>query len=195
VSYSRAITAPEVLRAATGAVGISRGTAGSRLSATPVPGSTVIRVTATGASNASAVALANAASTGLRNYVIRLNRTPQSAAMLRDFQQAQREVVAAQRRVARAQGSGSAASLQRARLDLQTAQLKASTLEGQYKYQSGTTPPPNLVQILSPATTASSDFRSRLEELLLIGLVAGVVVGLALALLRANAESLLRLRA
>jgi capsular polysaccharide biosynthesis protein len=195
VSYSRAINAPDVLNAATSAVGISRDTADLRLSATPVPQSTVIRVDATGASKASSIALANAASIGLRNYVIRLNKDAQSSAMLRDFQAAQRDAVAAQQRLARAQRGGNTALIQRRQLDLQTAQLKASTLEGKYKYQSGTTPPANLVQVLAPATTATSDFESRLEELLLIGLVAGVVFGLALALLRANAESLLRLRA
>jgi len=187
-SYARAITAPAVVNSATRAVNISGSTARSRLTATPVPQSTVIRVDATGASEESAIALANAAGKGLTTYVIKLNQNAQANTILGDFQRAQRDVDAAQRRLGSAQRSGSAATAQQAQLTLQTAQLKASTLEQRYRFESGNEAPPNLVQMLSPATTATSDFSSRLQEVLLIGLVAGVVVGLALALLRANAE-------
>ena len=193
-SYARAITAPAVVNAATRAVRISESTALTRLTATPVPQSTVIRVDATGASKESAIALANAAGRGLTTYVIKLNQNAQANTVLRDYQRAQSDVDAAQRRVGSAQRSGNAATVQQAQVNLQTAQLKASTLEQRYRFESGNAAPPNLVQMLSPATTATSDFSSRLQEVLLIGLVAGVVVGLALALLRANAE-LLRGRA
>ena len=165
---------------------ISGNAAVSRLTATPVPGSTVIRVDATGASEASAVALANGASSGLRQYVVKLNQNAQANGMLRDFQQSQRAVNAAQRRLDRALKGGNTGSVQKAQLALQTAQLRASTAEGRYKYESGSEPPPNLVQLLAPASSATSDFAARLQELLLIGLVAGAVIGLALALLRAN---------
>lgn len=194
-SYSRAISAPYVLNAAARAARLSGGAARSRLTATPVAQSTVIRIQATGLSKRAAVALANGASQGLMTYVVKLNKNAQANTVLSDFRQAQREVVDAQKRVAALSSKGSkSAALQRARLNLQTAELKARTLGQQYQFQAGNEAPPNLVQLLAPATSASSDFRSRLEELVLIGLVAGLLAGLALALMCSNVE-LLRSRA
>jgi len=46
--------------------------------------------------------------------------------------------------------------------------------------------PENLLQLVVPASTADSDKSSVLQQSLLIGLVAGLVLGFALALLRAN---------
>ncbi len=44
----------------------------------------------------------------------------------------------------------------------------------------------NLLQLVVPAANAESDKGSVLQESLLIGLVAGIVLGFALAMLRAN---------
>jgi capsular polysaccharide biosynthesis protein len=191
VSYARAIVAPDVIRPASRQAGISPATARSRLSATPVPQSTLIRIDAKGPSSSGAIALANSASSALIGYVTKLNRDSEPVAILSQYQAAQRALVRAQRRLAAAGNSGSA-RVQQAQLDLQTAQLKASSLDAAYRGSLANQPAPNLVQPLSPATTATSDFDSILQELLLIAAVAGIVLGIALALLRANRDLLRR---
>ena len=185
-SYSRAINAPDVINAASRAARVPPETVLSNLSATPVAQSTVIRIEATGSSERESVALANAASRGLRNYVVKLNRNAQATDVLAQYRRAVRDVANAQKRVAASLGNPGA--LQRAQLRLQTAQLRSKALEQQYQFQAGNEAPPNLVQLLAPATSASSDFDSQLQELVLIGAVAGLLVGLALALLRSNME-------
>ena len=47
-------------------------------------------------------------------------------------------------------------------------------------------PPENLLQLVVPAASAESDEASVLQRSVLIGLVAGLILGVALALLRAN---------
>jgi capsular polysaccharide biosynthesis protein len=186
-SYSRAISAPDVANAAARAAHLSPATAVSNLTATPVPQSTVIRIRATSESERGAVGLANGASRGLRAYVIKLNHNAQGTEVLDEYGRSLRAVAAARRRLGAA---GTASARQRAGFQLQTAELKAKTLGQQYQFQAGNEAPPNLVQVLAPAVSATSDFSSRLQELLLVGAVAGLCVGIALALLRSNLELL-----
>jgi capsular polysaccharide biosynthesis protein len=186
-SYSRAIGAPDVVNAAARAAHVSPTTAVSNLTATPVPQSTVIRIKATSGSERAAVRLANGASRGLRAYVIRLNRNAQATGVLADYQRALRAAASARKRVDTATTDR---ARERATFKLQAAELKAKTLGQQYQVQAGAEAPPNLVQALAPAVSATSDFDSRLQELLLIAAVAGLCVGIALALLRSNLELL-----
>jgi hypothetical protein len=145
----------------------------------------VIRIDAEGSSRRQAMALANGASVGLRSYVVKLTNNPQISEILRDYRQAQRQLDRAEARAARVANPNSRAG-QDAANDLQVARLRASTLAAQYRFTLGSDVPANLVQVLAPATDATSDRWTKLEELLLIGGAAGLILGAAFALLRAN---------
>jgi uncharacterized protein involved in exopolysaccharide biosynthesis len=185
VSYSRAIASPTVVQSAARRADVSFSEANNALSATAVPGSTVIRIDAEGSSRRQAIALANGASVGLRFYVVTLNRNPQTTQILREYRRAQRQLDRAEARAGRVEDPNSRAG-QDAANDLQVARLRASSLEGQYRFTLGNEAPTNLVQVLAPATSAKSDFVSKLQQLLLIGGAAGLILGVAFALLRAN---------
>jgi capsular polysaccharide biosynthesis protein len=194
VSYARAISAPGVVVPAARRTGLTPNVARDRLSASPVVGSTLIKIDATGPSASSSVGLANAAAASMTTYVASLNRDNQSTGILRDFQNAQRAVDRATRRARRAvarSGPTSQAATE-ASIALQSAQLKAQSIDLQYRGNLSNQPAPNLVQVIAPASTADSDFDSRLQEMLLIAVVAGIVLGMGLALLRANRHLLRR---
>lgn len=195
-SYARAIAAPAVIRGAARDAKIPVEEARDNLEASPVPSSTLIRVEAEGDSRREAQRLANAAAARLIDYVTELNVRQQEARSLGRFRNAAERVGRARQRLVRVQrrrGVNSRAA-DRARLDLQTAQLAARSV-GNRVFQASIVPPPeNLLQLVVPAATADSDKGSVLRELLLIGLVAGLVVGIALALLRTNWHVLRRVR-
>jgi len=195
-SYARAVAAPAVIRGAAREAGLSQQEVREQLKASPIPGSTLIRVEAEGDSEGEARQLANAAAERLINYVTELNVRQQEARSLGRFRRAAEGVERARARLGRAQrrSGPNSRAVEEARLDLSTAQLAARSI-GNRVFQASVVPPPeNLLQLVVPAATADSDRGSVLQELLLIGLVAGLVVGMALALARTNWHVLRRLR-
>src|SRR5215211_5809799 len=81
-AYSRALRTTAVNRPLARQLHTSPAEVGSRLSASPIPESPVIVVTAKGSSERDAVELANAAKTALIAYVTRLNRSNPDSARL-----------------------------------------------------------------------------------------------------------------
>jgi hypothetical protein len=77
-------------------------------------------------------------------------------------------------------------AVQQARLDFLTSKLRSDSLGNRYLSKEVSPLPQNLLQLVVPAATASSDRVSVLERLILVGLVIGLVLGAALALWRAN---------
>jgi capsular polysaccharide biosynthesis protein len=192
-SYSRAITAPTVVNAASRATKISPQEATARLSASPVAESTLIRVEATGHAQARAVALANAASRALIRYVAVLNQTSGTEQLLARYGQADRVANLAQRRLNRAnriyahqKNNRTRNAVVQATVAFDKAKLFATQLAGVYSSSLSEAPGSNLLQLETPAVSASSDASSVLTILILIGAAAGLVLGLALSLLRAN---------
>jgi capsular polysaccharide biosynthesis protein len=186
-SYARALAAPAVLERAARATDISIGEASSRLSASQVPKSTLIRVEAEGDSSEDAQRLANAASVALIRYVTKVNVRQQENVQVRRFRRAQREVEDARTRLLRiSRKRPNSRAAEDARLDFRTAQLNARSVGTRVLQATVAPSPENLLQLIVPAATADSDKSSVLGEALLIGLVAGLVLGFALALLRAN---------
>ena len=195
-SYSRAVTAPAVVRGASRDTGISAEDVREQLSASPVPGSTLILVEAEADSAERAQQLANAGAGRLINYVTDLNVRQQESRSLNRFRRAQREVEKVRARLIRLarRPGANAAAIEKTRLNLRTAELAARSV-GNRVFQASVVPPPeNLLQLVVPAATSDSDETSVLQELGLIGLVAGLVVGIALALLRTNWQLLRRAR-
>src|SRR4051812_9371307 len=187
VSFARAIDAPAVVAPAARRVKVDTATARGRLDATPLPGSTLIRVDADGPSRHDAIALANAASASLRKYVVRLNRTSGTNEVLRSYRAAQTKLQRAARR-ARTFGDSERPAALRARVALRTAQLRAASIEVQYRSVLADQAPRNPIQVLTPATSATSDRNDRLQQMLILAGVGGLVLGLALALLASNRE-------
>lgn len=193
-SYARAATAPAVVAPAARAAHMSPDMALSNLSATQVPGTTLITVNADGSSAAQAVALANAGGRGLIDYITALTRQQEGGGALARFRAAQLRTDRARIRyakIAHREPSHSAA-LQQARLDVLTAQLRSQSLSTKYVAGEAGPDPQNLMQLVGPATAASSDRTSMLERLILVGLAVGIILGLALALVRANRSLLTR---
>lgn len=193
-SYARAFEAPQVIAAGARAAGISEEDARGRVLGSQVPRSTLIRIDAIGDSAEEARELANGVAEGLIDYVRVLNVRQQETRLIERYRQAQRRTDRARRRyqAARRDAPDSSRAVEQARLDLLTAQLRSQTLSTRV-VQTGATPAQNALQLVVPAADAASDRNSVLGRLVLIALAAGVLLGIALALLRANA-ALLRAR-
>lgn len=205
--YSRAVTAEPVVKQAGRAVDIDTDEARSRLAGSPIPGSTLIRVEADGSSERDAVRLANAGADALIAYIELLNRQADTSDLLERFRDAQanelrtrarvrrEETLRARRRARGDLTSGSFKDLREARLDLETAQLETERLRNRYQSFAGGTDLTGLLQVIAPAARAESDFASVLQRLIFIAIAAGLVLGIGLALVRANRRLLGRPKA
>jgi capsular polysaccharide biosynthesis protein len=197
-SYARVIATQKVIVGAARRSSTTPDEARERLAASPIPGSTLIQVEATGPGEADAVTLANAGSRSLIAYVTDVNVSRTTRAAFRRYRRAQADVERAQRRILalRQRGSGSevADELSKAIVDLQAAKLRASNLANQYRASSGDPSGGSPLRLIAPAASASSDRAATLQRLILIGVAAGLVLGLGLALLVANRGRLRALR-
>jgi uncharacterized protein involved in exopolysaccharide biosynthesis len=195
-SYALTIGAAPVAEQAAGETGLTPAQASSRLGATLVPGSTLIQVEAEGPSSREAIALANAGAQALIDYVTDVNRNTESRRFLRQYRDAQREVQGLQRRVERLQRGGRRRrdELGRAQISLDAAQLRASNLANLYRASSIEPTTTSPLTLIAPAAKADSDRRDILEQMIIIGGAAGLILGLGLTLLRSNWGRLRTLR-
>jgi capsular polysaccharide biosynthesis protein len=200
-AYSRLVDTDEVQAAVAKKLG---GTMNGTLAASPIPDSPIVRLDATGASEADALAIAKAGSQALVATVNDLNTQQGKAsdALLKQYEDANNVVISAQNQVNLLQGqyanAGSAAAqaavqtqLDAAQSKVDSATVKAQALEDAYK---GTFDPTAInSQVIQPVgrpQATGNNRRSTLEAGLLIGLVAGGLIGLGLAVwidLRARA--------
>jgi capsular polysaccharide biosynthesis protein len=192
-AYSREVTSQFVYTPVADKLNISQAEVASRLSSSAVPDSPTFTINATGTSAQSAITLAATATRELRHYINVVNQGEQSSTqLLKRYRDAEREAdrlsaisgrLDGQNRVL--PGSVSSARRQEAKLAAQVAQLQANALSAQYTNGS-TMSRGAIIQVLQPATSASSDRRSITERYGIIGAAAGLVLGAALALLVAN---------
>lgn len=195
-SYSRAIGAAPVISEAAREAGIPADDVADDLSASPVPGSTLIQVEADGLSERNAVGLANAGAESLIGYVRSINETNEAEELLRRYNKAQGEARRAEQktqRILRSSRRNSRAAT-RARTEQDLAALKASDLANRYRAASASASAASRLALIAPAASADSDRRDVLEQLILVGVVGGLVLGFALALLRTNWRVLRALR-
>jgi capsular polysaccharide biosynthesis protein len=186
-SYSRALSAPEVINRAAKSAGLPAATARANLAASQVPRSTLIQVEAKGGSSGEAQQLANGAALALIKYVTKLNVRQQQSRSLGRYRRAQATAERARTRLLRiARDRPGSRAAERARVELRTAELNARSVGARVVGATVVPSPENLLQLVVPAVTADSDKSSVLQRSLLIGLVAGLVLGIALALLRSN---------
>jgi capsular polysaccharide biosynthesis protein len=188
IGYSQAVDAPKIVQPAARKLNVSTGTAISRLSASATTDSAVVRVQATGPSKRSAVELANAGAKGLRKYVGGLSDVSTSSKLLNRFQAASlraRRLAAAADAVSNTNAPSTVVEEAASKAD--TARLQASALKTAYA-DALTTSGEARLQLLSPATTATSDRIPRLELFVFAGLLGGLALGTALAVLRARSR-------
>ena len=185
VAYSRAIDAPAVVRPAARESGLSPTEVADSVSATPVQDSPVIRIRATSDDAGEAVRLAQAAAGALVDYAFELNSgTTQSVPLRRRFLAASRNL-----RLAHAASESLKPNTPRwraaqTREDL--ARLQMQTAAALYQQSQAGQSTTNLVQRLAPAAPATSDRDSVLQQLAAAGLIAGLLIGVGLAVAREN---------
>ena len=197
-AYSRAVDANAVVDAVARDLSADPAAVSGRTAATPVPGSPVVKVIAQASSSSAAVKLANATAHELQRYTTTLNESSASSnaaiatytAALHDVTRAQARVRAIKAAIAVAPSAAARARLAAARADLDVALLRRDAAKARYStLQTGQQP--TLVP-LQRAALATSDRRSRLELFVFIGLLAGAVLGCALATLVDSLDRRLR---
>jgi capsular polysaccharide biosynthesis protein len=187
--YSRTITAQAVVKPAAAQTDMSVSEAENSLTATPVAESPVFRVDATSVSKSTAIDLANASSHALVRYAARLNQdNPDSARLYRQYRTAtvlrkiaEQELHSATE-AASSEPTGTAlADVAQAQSSADAADLRANALGKAYTASVQGQAATQLIQILSPATDATSDRRSVLMILVFVGAVLGLLIGGVLA--------------
>jgi capsular polysaccharide biosynthesis protein len=193
VAYSRAIDATPVVTPVANRFQLSSAEVASRVSATPIQGSPVIRVRATAKEASQARRLSDAVANSLINYAVRLNsHSPRTDQLFRDYKAASKQV---QEASAKARLYGPKDPRYRAaktREDI--ARLRAQTAAALYQQSISGQATLNLVQKLAPAAPATSDRDSVLQQFAAGGLIAGLLIGVGLAVLRFNRQTTRRLR-
>ena len=188
VGFSRAIDAAGVTQATGRRTGLSTEEVRDSLSASPTPQSPVVTVQAKAGSSSLAVRLANAAGQSLSQYASRFGANQASSArLLQQFQVASGKAAKLNARVQGLEASGAgAAAVSRASTQRDVAKLQADAASTAYQQsaQNGSFGDP--LQVLSAASHASSDRIPKLELLAIVGLLAGLAVGTALAVYRVN---------
>jgi uncharacterized protein involved in exopolysaccharide biosynthesis len=190
--YSRAIHSGEVLQDTQRRLGQGSSVSGS-FSATPLPNSPLIKVTAESSSARGAVALANTSADALALYVNRQVRDNSASATLSDryreaslrYRQQLDIRNRLKRRYERDQTRANKAARDRAAAAADTALLRREALRASYEQavQGGTSSIG--VESFSRASGATSDRKSKTQILVFVGLLGGLAAGAALALLRA----------
>jgi uncharacterized protein involved in exopolysaccharide biosynthesis len=192
-SYSRAVASTQVARKVGRKAGISAQQAAVDVTASPIPNSPVIVIDGTASSERQAILLANAGSVALRQFVANATKSPDQSPLLNAYRDAQNKLQAAKdtlRRRKQAQSlAGTGASQQpvnAANARVQLLDLQARTIAAQYQNTLQNRPSSDFVRVLSNATIATSDRNQRLVLFGVGGGLAGLVIGLALATLRAR---------
>jgi uncharacterized protein involved in exopolysaccharide biosynthesis len=195
--YSRAINSGAVVQDARRRLlrEHDSGVSGS-LSATPIPQSPLIRVSADSRSQQGAVALANAGAAALAAYVNRQvrdnNATTTISARYLQASMAFRRSLDTSKRLARRYANhptrANKAARDRAVAATDTAQLRRDALSASYQsaVQGGTSSVG--VNVFSPASTPTSDRSRMMQILVFVGLLGGLAAGIAFALLRTSRD-------
>jgi hypothetical protein len=162
---------------------------GSQIDATPIPGSPLIRVVATGHSSGDAAAASNAASQALLEYSKTYGASSdRSSSIYEKYKNASLAVAKAQGRVGglaqaygRSHSPADKRALAKAQSDLDAARLRRDGLRFKYGANQQSAQAAPVLRAFSRAGGAWSDRVSFMEILALLGAVAGAGIGCALA--------------
>ncbi|HSZ05247.1 MAG TPA: hypothetical protein VK778_08595 [Solirubrobacteraceae bacterium] len=187
-AFSRAVTAEDVLSTVHERLSLTPAQASARLSAAPIPQSPAFRVIATGPTEAAAIRLANVAAASVISYVSEINSAnPEATSLLREYRSASIELHQAVARVTRLKANNTASETTQltAEADVSAAGVKVTALGSAYTAAiSSQAPRSGLVTLIAGATTATNDKGSGIVLYGLIGLLVGIVLGCAGAVVR-----------
>jgi hypothetical protein len=172
-AYSRAVSADRVLTRVSRELGIEKPEIKRRLTATPIPESPVVTVSGTGPTERDAIALTQVGTSALVRYIRDLGDKNREAERLLS------ELTAARRQVLALEEQGVIGPSP----ELDAAKLRADSLRTQYletTRRAGSTP----ITELNPAEAATNDREKILRLAIVVGCLAGVAVGAALATAR-----------
>ena len=189
-AYARAGEANAVVEPVARRLDLDPATVRTRINASQVPQTPVIRIDALGESPRSAIRLANAAARNLVTYAGDLNASNQSAdEILTRYRRAERTLARArlsrgdaERLAEEDDSSKNQDDLLEAESDVASAQLRVDVLRDAYRNSQLGLGSANPLSLLEEATEANTNRRSRAQLLGFTGLVGGFVVGCALAL-------------
>lgn len=196
-ALSRAVVAPAVIEPAARTAGVSVGKAADAVGASPIAGAPLIRVEAKITDAKKAVALANATADELVAYAKQLGTTGGDVKQLSArYASIAREVsrlfiarARLQKIFNRHQTTLNRQKLQGAEGKLAQRILQRNAVGNVYSAQASGLTAANLLGVLAPAYRASSDKTKVIEELGASGLIAGLILGLAVVgLLEAGAR-------
>jgi hypothetical protein len=176
IAITDAVEAPVAKR-----LGLPLATVQQRISATPVPGDPVLTIVGRGPTAAAARRVVAATAASLAHYISGLvSSSSQQAGALSQYTATTAAMEALSVRIARLQLAGSSATLRSAQLEQSRLSLRLKGLSSSYVNQalnatSGAGP-----QILTAAGPASSDRGSKAEDYGAVGLLAALIVGLAI---------------
>jgi hypothetical protein len=196
-TYSQAIHAGAVTKPAGKALHISALEASKRLMASPIGQTPLFLIDAKGPSAHDAVKLANAASRSLVRYVDGLNASAAGInSALKAYKRASEQQHRAGISVAQAQVAygrhpslANRRAVTRAMQQSDSAKLRATVLASVYGNAKRVGATSNVLQILAPASAATNDRSSIVQKLLFIAAVAGLAIGVALAVRAGASES------
>lgn len=194
-AYGRAATSAEVTDRVAKRVGLSGTEVRSRVQVSPIAQSPVVTVSATGSTAADAVELTNKLGASLSDYVKASNDPkPTPEKLLADFRasaiDASRAGTALGKASARFKRSPTPAKrrlLDEAEADQSAAQTRRDAFSERYRLAVANQPTAEL-HFLNQASGASSDRVRTLQVLIFGGFVAGLALGLALAVLQSNRQ-------
>jgi capsular polysaccharide biosynthesis protein len=212
-TFSREITATDVLNRIHNKTKLSPVAAAGRVTATPIPDGAAIKVIATGPTSSAAIKLANTAASALvahesgnnfssaapaiyRSYQAQASLLAHDKARLQRLQNAPAQSAVGSTSTTSSIGSTSTTSaanpaLVQAQADVSSAQARANALSTAYT-QAIVAQPSASTDLLTPlatAVTATSDRIHKIELLGFVGLAAGLLLGGAIAILREQRRS------
>jgi Chain length determinant protein len=191
-SYSRVVQSDEIVDRVAAALDRSRASVAQDLTAAPIPENPILRIVGEGESPEAAVRLTATATSELERYVSRTDAATESfEAALREFREQSRRAADLRRQLNELEedqtvagaSSVSAAEEEDLRVDYETAKLRADSLGQMYRDRQVELASTAGIEVISRPAPAGDDRRSVMQRLIAVGLVGGVVVGSALAML------------
>jgi uncharacterized protein involved in exopolysaccharide biosynthesis len=195
VAYARAIDARPVVRKTASKTGVSPTYVLDHVSATPIQGSPVVRIQAKTKNKGEAVRVADAAADSLVAYAIKLNAgRAASKQFLHRYLAASKVLQKINQKRDRAAKKSQTSTVRALNVDSSAAELRMRTAGFLYQQSQAGQATTELVQKLSPAGRAKSDRYSVMQDYAGGAAIAGILIGVGLAVARANAVARRRLR-
>jgi uncharacterized protein involved in exopolysaccharide biosynthesis len=186
-AFSRSIAAAPVLARIERRLDLQPSAVTPRLSAEPIPLAPAFRVIATGPNETSSIRLANAAASAVIVYEGRSNSAnPQVRSLLEDYRVASLQLRRAEAKLTElGPSSTDTDALTEAEAEKAAAAVKRKGISTAYiAAVASQAPREGLVTLVAGATSASSDRKAKIELYGFLGLLLGLVVGCAAAVVR-----------